>query len=156
VIEVDVPGLGTIALQHLVLDLNGTIALDGQVLPGVAERLAKLSSQLSVHLLSADGRGLAADTARRLGVNLARVGPGHEADQKQQFVKRVGQKDVVAVGNGANDQQMLEAAALGIAVLGSEGLAVASLTAADVVAGSIQDALDLLLKPQRLATTLRR
>jgi P-type E1-E2 ATPase len=156
VIEVDVPGLGPIALQHLVLDLNGTIALDGQVLPGVAERLAKLSSQLSVHLLSADARGLAADTARRLGVNLAQVGPGHEADQKRQFVKRVGQKDVVAVGNGANDQQMLEAAALGIAVLGSEGLAVASLTAADVVAGSIQDALDLLLKPQRLATTLRR
>jgi len=51
---------------------------------------------------------------------------------------------------------MLEAAALGIAVLGSEGMAVASLTAADVVVGSIQDALDILLNAQRLVATLRR
>jgi P-type E1-E2 ATPase len=155
-IELHVPGLGMLALEHLVLDLNGTIAMDGQVLPGVAERLAELSCQLAIHLLSADTRGLAADTARQLGVHLERVSPGHEGDQKQQFVERLGHQNVVAVGNGANDQQMLEAAVLGIAVLGSEGLAVASLTAADVVAGSIQDALDLLLNPQRLIATLRR
>jgi P-type E1-E2 ATPase len=155
-IELNVPGLGTLTLEHMVLDLNGTISLDGQVLPGVAERVAELSSQLTVHLLSADTRGLAADTARQLGVHLERVTPGHEGAQKQQFVERLGRQKVVTVGNGANDRQMLEAAALGIAVLGSEGLAVASLSAADLVAGSIQDALDLLINPQRLLATLRR
>jgi P-type E1-E2 ATPase len=156
VIEVNVPGLGLLALQHLVLDLNGTIAVDGEVLPGVAERLDRLSGQLNVHLLSADTRGLAAETAAHLGVTLARVDPGDESGRKRRVVELLGQQEVVAIGNGANDRQMLEAAALGIAVLGSEGLAVASLTAADVVARSAQDALDLLLSPGRLAATLRR
>ena len=154
-LELNVPGLGRLELGHLVLDLNGTIALDGQVLPAVAERLAKLSSQLTIHLLSADTRGLAADTARHLGVHLARVTPGDEAAQKRKFVERLGQRSVVAVGNGANDQQMLEAASLGIAVLGGEGLAASTLFAADVVVGNIQDAFDLLLNPQRLVATLR-
>ena len=154
-LELNVPGLGRLELGHLVLDLNGTIALDGQVLPGVAEQLAKLSSQLTIHLLSADTRGLAADAARQLSVHLARVTPGDEAAQKRQFVERLGQRSVVAVGNGANDQQMLEAAALGIAVLGGEGLAASTLFAADMVVGDIQDALDLLLNPQRLVATLR-
>jgi len=155
-IELNVPGPGKMALEHLALDLNGTIAVDGQVLSGVAERLARLSSQLTIHLLSSDTRGLAADTARRLGVNLALVDPDDEPGQKRRFVEGLGASLVVAIGNGANDRQMLEAAALGIAVLGSEGLALAALTAADVVAGSIQDALDMLLNPQRLVATLRR
>jgi P-type E1-E2 ATPase len=155
-IELSVPGLGKMALEHLALDLNGTIAVDGQVLPGVAERLARLSTQLTIHLLSADTRGLAAHTARRLGANLTLVDPGDEPGQKRRFVEGLGASSVVAIGNGANDRQMLETAALGIAVLGSEGLAVATLTAADVLAGSIQDALDMLLNPQRLVATLRR
>lgn len=155
-IEVNVPGLGLLALKHLVLDLNGTIAVDGEVLPGVAERLEKLSGQLSVHLLSADTRGLAAQTASRLGVTLTRVEPGDESRRKCKVVELLGREKVVAIGNGANDRQLLEAAALGIAVLESEGLAVATLTAADVVARSVQDALDLLLSPRRLAATLRR
>jgi soluble P-type ATPase len=60
------------------------------------------------------------------------------------------------VGNGANDVDMLAEAALGIAVLGSEGLAVPALIAADVLAASIDEALELLLNPKRLVATLRR
>jgi soluble P-type ATPase len=51
---------------------------------------------------------------------------------------------------------MLSSAALGIAVLGPEGLAVEALRAAHVVVARIEDALDLLLHPQRLVATLRR
>jgi soluble P-type ATPase len=50
---------------------------------------------------------------------------------------------------------MLGEAALGIAVVGPEGAASASLAAADVVCGSILVALDLLLEPRALAATLR-
>jgi len=60
------------------------------------------------------------------------------------------------VGNGANDVAMLQAAALGIAVLGPEGMAAAAIPAADVLVGSIHDALDLLSEPRRLIATLRR
>jgi soluble P-type ATPase len=40
-------------------------------------------------------------------------------------------------------------------VVGPEGAAVDALQASDVVATSIQSALDLLLNPQRLVATLR-
>jgi len=49
----------------------------------------------------------------------------------------------------------LQRAALGIAVLGGEGLATVCLAAADVVVPSVESALDLLLYPRRLIATLR-
>jgi soluble P-type ATPase len=62
---------------------------------------------------------------------------------------------VVAIGNGRNDRRMLEAAALGIALIQREGAAVAALTSADVAATGILDALELLQMPKRLVATLR-
>lgn len=155
-IELTVPGVGELHLEHLVLDLNGTIAQDGEVLPGVTERLGDIAQRLDVHLLSADTRGLAADTAHQLGVHLHRVSSGQEQEQKREFVAGLGADTVIAMGNGSNDSQMLREAALGIAVMGSEGLAVAALHAADVVVACIQDALDLIGHPQRLIATTRR
>jgi len=155
-LRIDIPGRETLALAHLVLDLNGTIALDGEVLPGVAGRLAILTENLTIHLVTADTHGQAAAIASRLGVQLARIKAGDEAEQKRALVQRLGAEQVVAIGNGANDGAMLRAAALGIAVLGEEGLAVEALQSADVVTARIEDALDLLLHPQRLVATLRR
>ena len=154
-IHLDIPGRGILELEDLVLDLNGTIALDGEVLAGVPERLAALSESLTVHLVTADTQGQAAVIAEQLGVKLVLVSPGDEAEQKRSLVERLGAERVVAIGNGANDAGMLQAAALGIAVLGPEGLAGEAWQAADVVAG-IHQALDLLLHPRRLVATLRR
>lgn len=154
-IHLDIPGRGILELEDLVLDLNGTIALDGEVLAGVPERLAALSESLTVHLVTADTQGQAAMIAEQLGVKLVLVSPGDEAEQKRSLVERLGAERVVAVGNGANDAGMLQAAALGIAILGPEGLAGEAWQAADVVAG-IHQALDLLLHPRRLVATLRR
>jgi soluble P-type ATPase len=50
---------------------------------------------------------------------------------------------------------MLELARLGIAVVGREGASATTVRAADVVCGSIVDALDLLLSQDALASTLR-
>lgn len=155
-LQLDIPGRGKLELAHLVLDLNGTIALDGEVLPGVAERLASLGEGLTAHLVTADTHGKAVTIASRLGVQLARIEPGSEAEQKRALVQRLGAEQVVAVGNGANDGAMLRTAALAIAVLGGEGLAVEALHSADVVVTSIEDALDLLIHPKRLMATLRK
>jgi P-type E1-E2 ATPase len=155
-LELEIPGFGNLRLHHLVLDVNGTIALDGAVLPGLDARLARLKQVVSVHLLSADTRGTAARTAAGLGISLLCLEAGPEAEAKARAVADLGAEGVVAVGNGANDADMLAAARLGIAVLGDEGLGAAALRSADVVVGSIQDALDLLLHPPRLVATLRR
>ena len=53
-------------------------------------------------------------------------------------------------------RRMLERAALGIAVLGPEGVAGITLQKADVVVPDIRSALELLLYPKRLIATLRR
>ena len=158
-LTVEIPGYGRLALDHLALDLNGTLALGGEVLPGVAERLAALSPHLQIHLLTADTRGRGAATAAALGISLHRLTPGdevwHEATQKRAFVESLGAERVAAVGNGANDADMLAVAALGVAVLGPEGLARAAWQNADLIVPDIGAALDLLLHPQRLIATLR-
>ncbi len=153
-IQIDIPGRGSITLNHAVFDVNGTLAFDGRLLPGVAERFAVLQAHLMLHMLTADTHGMQASIDAALGLPATIITGG--TSEKADRVRQLGSADVVAIGNGANDAAMLEAAALGIAVLGPEGLAVPALQAADLVVFSITDALDLLLNPRRLVATLRR
>ncbi|MBI3978888.1 MAG: HAD family hydrolase [Chloroflexi bacterium] len=156
-LDVTVPGLGQYRLDHLVLDVNGTLACDGALLPGVAKRLAALRTTLDIHLLSADTHGGLSRIAETLQVPAVRLKADEsEVEQKAVFVRRLEPSRVVAIGNGANDVGMLREAALGIAVLGPEGLAIDALGAADILVGSIADGLDLLIRPRRLVATLRR
>jgi P-type E1-E2 ATPase len=154
-LEVDIPSRGLLRLEYLVLDVNGTIALDGQLLPSVHERLGQLSRLLDMWLVSADTQGTLVELADVLQIKWRLLQKGNEATQKAVLVGELGAERVVAIGNGANDAMMLRQAALGIAVLGGEGLSAACLTAADVVVPSIESALDLLLYPRRLVATLR-
>lgn len=156
-IEIDIPGRGRLVLTYLVLDVNGTLAVDGTLLPGVLERVQRLRAQLQVEMLTADTYGRQTALDRQLGFAAHRLQPGQpEAAQKAAFVRSLGAEHTAAIGNGANDVEMLRVAALGIAVLEGEGTSVDALMAADVVVRSITDALDLLLQPHRLVATLRR
>lgn len=155
-IEIEVPGHGACRLKHLVLDVNGTIAVDGHLVEGVDQRLAELRHSVKVHTLTADTRGQQQIIDAQLGMQATRITPEDEAAQKASFVQELGGETVCAVGNGANDAEMLREAKLAIAVLGEEGLAVETLNAADVVVPHVNTALDLLLNPLRLVATLRR
>jgi P-type E1-E2 ATPase len=155
-LEVDVPGLASFRLEHLVLDVNGTLALDGKLLAGIAERLENLKSTLAIHLLSADTHGGLAAIGAELGVPAVRLQPGGEVEQKASYVRELGAASVMAIGNGANDLGLLREAAVSIAVLGPEGLAASLLARADLLVASPTDALDLLLHPKRLVASLRR
>ncbi|MFN0070817.1 MAG: HAD family hydrolase [Chloroflexota bacterium] len=155
-ITITVPGLGSYNIEYLVLDVNGTIAQDGQLIMGVQEKLALLSARLEIHLITADTHGSQSTIDTELGIAAFRITPGHESVQKGQYVRLLGAAHVVAIGNGANDVDMLRSAAIGIGVLGGEGLASGANQAADILTFSIQDALDLLLNPARISATLRR
>ena len=91
-----------------------------------------------------------------LGTQAVRMRPGGEAEQKAAYVRALGAEKVIAIGQGANDAAMLQAAAIGIAVLSEEGLAVEALVNADMVMTDIFAALNLLEYPTRLVATLRR
>ncbi len=152
-ITITVPGRGEYRLAHAVFDVNGTLALDGHLLEGVAEGLTALRRHLEVHLLTADTHGRQAAIDAQLGLTAHRIGG---AEEKAAFVRELGADAVVAIGNGANDAAMLAAAALGIVILGPEGLAADALRQADILVPDIGTALGLLLHPRRLVATLRR
>ncbi len=155
-IELNIPGRGLIQLEHLVSDVNGTLALDGQLLEGMARALNHLRDRLEIHLLTADTHGRQALIDQQLNLQAVRIQPGAEGEQKAAYVRRLGAERVVAIGQGANDAGMLQCAAIGICVLSQEGVATETLLAADLVAPNIHVALELLEKPLRLVASLRK
>lgn len=155
-LDIDIPGRGPLAIEHLVLDVNGTLTLDGEVVPGVAGALAGLRDIVRPVAITADTRGTALDMAAELGIEVRIIERGAEAAQKLAFVRELGAAHVVAIGNGANDAAMLREAAVGVCVVAGEGASAEALHAADVVVPGIVEALGLLTRPARLVATLRR
>jgi P-type E1-E2 ATPase len=155
-IELAIPGRGTLRLQHLVTDVNGTLALDGALMDGVARCITSITDRLTVHLLTADTHGRQAAIDQQLGITATRLVPGDEQAQKRRFVEQLGADSVVAIGQGANDALMLKAAALGICVISPEGAAAETVIASNILVPSILAAFDLLDKPLRVVATLRQ
>ena len=155
-LSIDIPGWKKLVLEHLVLDFNGTLALDGELSPGVRERLTELSARLSIHVVTADTFGNVWEELEGIPCDLLIIPPQEQALSKANHLRNLGPDGCVAAGNGRNDALMLQEAALGIALLQEEGISPGTLAVADIVCRSIQDALDLLLHPLRLAATLRQ
>jgi soluble P-type ATPase len=154
-LEINIPGDRKLQLKHMVLDYNGTIACDGDLIAGVKENLVALADKLQIHILTADTFGKARSGLEGIKCELSIIAPDAQDVGKLEYVKRLGAENAVCVGNGRNDQLMLKEAALGIAVILEEGAAVAALSAADIVCTHIVSALELLTNPLRLMATLR-
>ncbi len=155
VIELSVPDFGSLALEHLVLDFNGTLAEDGALLPGVREALGALSQRLQLHVVTGDTFGRARQELAGIACELVILDAAGQAEAKARIVERLGPRRTACIGNGRNDRLMLGSAALGVAVLQKEGASAECLAAADVVCRTIVEALDLLVEPLRLTATLR-
>ncbi|AEH22847.1 Haloacid dehalogenase domain protein hydrolase type 3 [Thermodesulfobacterium geofontis OPF15] len=153
--ELEIPGFGLVRLEHLVTDFTGTLSVDGKLIPGVKERLNKISEFLKIHVLTADTFGKAKEALSGINCEI-HILQGKDQDlQKEKFVKNLGADKVIAFGNGNNDRKMLKVAKIGVAVLLEEGCSVEALCSADILVKSILDGLDLLLNPLRLKATLR-
>ena len=155
-IDIAIPGMGNCEVEHFVLDLNGTIALDGRIIEGVGEKLEKLSQKLDITVVTADTNKNAERLLGDLPVTIFIIKETQENDQKLGVVLDKGKDRTVSIGNGRNDVSMLKESAIGICVLGGEGASPEAMVASDLVVPTINDALDLLLKPHRLRATLRR
>jgi len=155
-IELHIPGSGVLQLEHLVSDVNGTLAVDGTLHEGLPRLLAQLRDRLEIHLLTSDLHGKQSIIDQQLNLHAVRIQAGDESGQKTAYVNNLGWEKVVAIGQGANDAGMLKAAALGICVLSVEGAAVDTLISADLVVPDIISALQLLEKPLRIVSSLRK
>ena len=155
-LDISIRGFGELSLESLVLDLNGTIAYNGALIPDLPLVINQLKPLLSIYLLSADTFGKAEAIAKQLGITFVQLDPTqNEAESKLKFVQTLGVDRVVALGNGANDELMLKNVRLGIGVMGAEGIATQTLLAAKLVVKSPINGLRLLLNPKMLTATLR-
>lgn len=154
-LTLSIPGWKTLHLTHLVLDYNGTIALDGCLIDGVKPSLTALAASLTIHVLTADTFGSVWEALVGLPCQLAVIPTDQQAEAKLAYVAELGPDACVCIGNGRNDRLMLREAALGIALVQAEGAAAEAILAADAVSCNILDALDLLHRPLRLTATLR-
>jgi len=154
-IDVTIPGYRRIQLKHLVMDYNGTLACDGQIIPGVRGALSSLTDQLELHVLTADTFGKAKKYLEGIPCKLSVLPLENQDIGKLEYVKKLGCENTVCIGNGRNDRLMLKESALGIAVILEEGTAIETLISADVVFTSIISALDFLTNPLRMTATLR-
>lgn len=155
-IELNIPGRGELQIEHLVMDVNGTLAVDGILIEGVARRIGTLRDRLTLHLLTADTHGGQAAIDHLLNLKAVRIQRGDEAEQKVAYVRQLGAQQVAAIGQGANDALMLRNAALSICVMSVEGVAVESLLASQLFLPDILSALDLFDNPLRLIASLRK
>ena len=154
-IDLSIPGHDDLHLEHLVLDYNGTLAIDGHLINGVKAVLDRLKDSIHIHVLTADTFGKAKDGLKGIDCILSILPSGRQDVGKLEFVQNLGSGLTAAIGNGRNDCLMLAEAALGIAVVQKEGAAVETIRSADLICTDIVSALELLCHPLRLAATLR-
>nr|HDN00902.1 ATPase P [Deltaproteobacteria bacterium] len=147
-------------LCNIILDLNGTITVDGSFIDGVVERLRKISAIMDAYVLTADTgqtlEGLSDLLVGKCGIKIHKLKSGRGDLQKLAFLEELGSDKTAAIGNGFNDALMLREAKLGLCVIGKEGASIEALMASDAVFFNICDAIDVFLKPTRMIATLRR
>lgn len=154
-ITIDIPGWGNMDIENILLDLNGTLATDGKIPTEVKEKINRLSHKAKIYIVTADTQGTASEESSDMDVELLKVSEEDSTEVKFRVLEPLDPTRTVVIGNGNNDQLILKEAALGIAVLGDEGMSVSAMQNADLVVKNISDALDLFLKPKRLTATLR-
>lgn len=154
-ITIDIPGFKEIHAEHLVLDYNGTLAIDGTIIPGIKDVLNTLAENIQIHVITANTFGKANKNLEKVNCQLVIIDRENQQVQKAEYIARLGEKMVIAIGNGMNDTLMLKNAALGITIIQKEGASVRTLVNADIVCNNISDALGLLINHLRIVATLR-
>ena len=154
-LSIDVPGFALLELDYLVTDFNGTLAVDGKLIPSVRPRFRALAKLVEIHVLTTNTFKRARSELYSLPCELEILPPGRLDEAKARYVEKLGANNTACIGNGRNDRKMLKIARLAIAVMEGEGAASDSITAEHMVVTDIRDGLDLLLNPLRLIAGLR-
>lgn len=154
-IEIIIPGRPIVLIENLLMDFNGTLAIDGHLIKGVSHRLHKLSSKINLVVLTADTYGVVEERCQDLPVTISIINKGQEQLQKVEVLNLIGTDKTVSIGNGANDLLMIKESIIGICVFGREGVFSPLIGASDICVPDINTALDLFLHPKRITATLR-
>ncbi len=152
---INIPGRGTFEIKNVVFDYNGTLAVDGHMSQLVKDMLLKLKDFLKVYILTADTYGTVEKACIGIDVHVKTFPRENAGLCKRDIIKELGATKTLCVGNGFNDIPMANECILSIAVIEKEGCSGKLLAASDIVVSSIEDAFEMLLKPDRIKATLR-
>ena len=153
-IRIEIPGREALEISHIVLDYNGTIAVDGLLVPGLEAPIEALSKQVELHVLTAATYGTVRAQCAHLPLTVHTFPRPDAGLCKEEIVKGLS-GGVACFGNGFNDIPMFDAADLAVAVLLEEGMYAGLLTHADIFVRSIHDGLSLFLTPDHIRAVLR-
>jgi len=155
-IKIDISSLGTVIIQNIVLDFNGTIANDGKLDDILRSKILKLHELgFKIYIITADTNETVKDEIKDLPVKIRILNPGDEEKEKLKILESIGAENSFVMGNGRNDILMVKKAKIGVGVIGEEGISGKLMSVCDIIVTSPMDGLDLLLKPNRLKATLR-
>jgi len=154
-LKIDIVEFSNLNLEHAVFDYNGTLAKDGFPEENILNQLQQLNNILKIHILTADTFGKVKQELSAYPFSIHILTVGNEREQKREFIENLGFEKVVSFGNGNNDTEMLRTSALGIGIIGREGISANVFNNADIIVNNINDGIDLLLNPLRIKATLR-
>jgi soluble P-type ATPase len=158
-IAIDIPGSAKLQINAILSDYTGTLAFNGELVPGVKDRLLRLAQFVDIHVVTADSFGTAEEELEGLPLICRRLKGSREDVQKQSYAVKLNPHCLASFGNGNNDRLLLkvvkEAGGLAIAVENGEGCAREAILNANIHVVGAVNALDLLLEPTRLRATLR-
>lgn len=151
--KIDIPGMEPMVINTIVLDLNGTLAIDGNIIEGAAERIKKLKDKsLNILLFTGNTHGNGEKVAKALDIELYII---PSAKHKRDAIKKLYPVTTAAIGNGKIDLELFPSVCLRIATLQAEGIYAPLLAECDIIVPNINDALDLFLYEKRMIGTLR-
>ena len=153
--RIEIPGCDAMEIKAVVLDYNGTIAVDGQLIAGVGDMINELADLVDFHVITADTYGSVERALARIRCKRVKI-PGDKQDRRKlDYLLSLGKDTTICVGNGKNDRLMLKASAIGIALIQDEGACMEAVLAADIVCKSIMDVFAYFKTPGRIRATLR-
>jgi soluble P-type ATPase len=153
-ISIQRPGMGNLDIHFVLLDFEGTLAMDGRVHPKAKDKVNLLSKRATIYIVTKSSKEKVDETLRKMKVEILYVTEGDSSQQKLNVLQRLGPHQTAVIGNGLDDARIMEQAGLGMCVIGKEGSSAEAVAKADLVVTHVLDALDFLLKPLRQRATL--
>lgn len=151
----EIPGREKIEIKNVMLDYNGTIAIDGYLIKDVDKTIDELADIINFHVITADTYGSVEKALANTKCKVVKIPKEKQDKSKLNYLLTLGKETTLCVGNGKNDRLMLKESVLGIALIQDEGLCVESLLAADIVCKSIMDVFAYFKNPNRIKAILR-
>ena len=155
-ISIQRPGMESLELHFVLIDFEGTLAMDGRVHPKAKDKVNLLSKRVTVYILTKSSKEKVEETLKKMKAEILSMTEGDSSQQKLDVLQRLGPHQTAVIGNGFDDVQIMEQAGLGMCVIGKEGSSPEAVAKADLVVTSVLDALDFLLRPLRQGATLGR